>query len=80
MPDAPRPAQVLGQVKNVAVVLSSVVLFASVVTGTQVFGYSISIAGFFLYNKAKTAPAPPVVAKDMDSIPEDLGRKDGQSS
>ena len=37
------------------VVLSSVVLFASVVTGTQVVGYSISIVGFFLYNNAKQA-------------------------
>jgi hypothetical protein len=48
-------SQVLGQVKNVGVVLSSVVLFASIVTGTQVVGYSISIVGFFLYNNAKQA-------------------------
>ena len=59
--------KVLGQLKNVAVVMSSVVLFASVVSGTQAVGYLISIAGFVLYNKAKSAPpagAPPVAAKE----------------
>ena len=60
--------QVLGQLKNVAVVLSSVFLFASVVSGTQAVGYLISIIGFFLYNKAKSGPAPPPVAgKDAEA-------------
>ena len=58
----------LGQLKNVAVVLSSVFLFASVVSGTQAVGYLISIVGFFLYNKAKSGPAaPPVAGKDTET-------------
>ena len=66
-----RRAQVLGQLKNVAVVLSSVFLFGSVVTGTQAGGYLISIVGFFLYNKAKSGPAaPPVAGKDAELRPE----------
>ncbi len=57
--------------KNVGVVLSSVVLFASVVTGTQVVGYSISIVGFFLYNNAKqaqmAAASTTVAAKELEA-------------
>ena len=66
-------SQVLGQLKNVAVVLSSVFLFASVVSGLQAVGYCISIVGFFLYNKAKSGPAAaPVVGKDTEVRPEPL--------
>lgn len=62
-----RRLQVLGQLKNVAVVLCSVFLFASVVSGLQAFGYLISIVGFFLYNKAKSGPAAaPVAGKDAE--------------
>lgn len=66
--------QVLGQLKNVAVVLSSVFLFASVVSGTQAIGYCISIVGFFLYNKAKSGPqgGAPVAGKDLEVRPEPL--------
>jgi len=56
--------KVLGQLKNVAVVLSSVVLFASVVSPLQALGYTISIAGFYLYNKAKSGPALPASGKE----------------
>jgi hypothetical protein len=57
--------KVLGQLKNVAVVLCSVFLFASAVSGTQAFGYAVSIVGFFMYNNAKNAQAAaPVAAKD----------------
>ena len=45
--------KVLGQLKNVGVVGCSIVLFGSVVSGLQAFGYSVSIIGFALYNKAK---------------------------
>jgi hypothetical protein len=60
-------SQVLGQLKNVGVVLCSVFLFASVVTGMQAFGYSISIVGFVLYNKAKSGPAAPPIAASKDA-------------
>ena len=61
----------LGQLKNVAVVLSSVFLFASVVSATQAVGYLISIIGFFLYNKAKSGPTtPPVAGKDTEARSE----------
>lgn len=62
--------KVLGQLKNVAVVLSSVVLFASVVSPLQAVGYTVSIAGFFLYNKAKSGPTPPAGGKEEAALEE----------
>ena len=68
--------KVLGQLKNVGVVLSSVFLFASAVSATQAFGYAISIVGFFLYNKAKSGPpGPPPVANGKEET-----ERDGEAS
>lgn len=74
--------KVLGQVKNVAVVLSSVVLFGSAVSGLQSFGYAISIVGFGLYNKAQQAraTAAPTAAElkaGGEGDGEEAGAKDG---
>jgi drug/metabolite transporter (DMT)-like permease len=71
--------KVLGQLKNVGVVLCSVFLFASKVSGMQALGYAISIVGFFLYNKAKSGPASPPVAvgKDVDAEMEATGNDTG---
>jgi len=49
--------KVLGQLKNVAVVCFSIVIFGSRVSGLQTLGYAISIGGFVLYNRAKQAQA-----------------------
>lgn len=45
--------KVIGQVKNTVVILVSVALFGSAITGTQVVGYSISMVGFAVYQRGK---------------------------
>jgi len=45
--------KVIGQVKNTAVILVSVALFGSAITGMQVVGYSISMVGFAVYQRGK---------------------------
>jgi hypothetical protein len=49
--------KVLGQLKNVAVVCCSVVVFGNAVSKLQAAGYAVSIMGFGLYNKAKNEQA-----------------------
>lgn len=44
--------QVVSQGKNVAVVVGGVVFFGNVVTYLQALGYSVSICGFVLYQRA----------------------------
>ncbi len=68
--------KVLGQLKNVAVVVVSTALFGNVVSGLQALGYAVSIVGFGLYNRAKSGPpasgGPPGggVEKDEALLPE----------
>ena len=45
--------KVLGQAKNTAVILISVMVFGSQVTSLQIVGYTISMAGFYVYQMAK---------------------------
>ncbi len=45
--------KVMGQVKNTLVILVSVVLLGSAITGTQVVGYLISMIGFAVYQRGK---------------------------
>ena len=45
--------KVIGQVKNTVVILVSVALFGSAITGTQVVRYSISMVGFAVYQRGK---------------------------
>ena len=45
--------KVLGQAKNTAVILISVMVFGSQVTSLQILGYTISMAGFYVYQTAK---------------------------
>ena len=45
--------KVIGQVKNTLVILVSVALFGSAITGLQVIGYSISMVGFAVYQRGK---------------------------
>lgn len=61
--------KVLGQLKNVAVVLSSVALFGSAVSGLQAFGYTVCIVGFFLYNKAQSVRAAEAAAAAAKAPP-----------
>ena len=69
--------KVVGQAKNVCVVMLGVVVLGNIVTATQWLGYSIAVVGFFLYqqalaNKSKDPPLPP--SKGDDEDPE-AGRK-----
>lgn len=59
--------KVLGQVKNVAVVVASCVIFGNRVSGIQALGYALAIVGFALYNKAKAAPLPAASASGVAS-------------
>jgi len=45
--------KVMGQVKNAVVILLAVVIFGNPVTAIQIFGYTLSIVGFFVYQKGK---------------------------
>jgi len=45
--------KVLGQAKNTAVILISVLVFGSQITGLQIIGYTISMVGFYVYQMAK---------------------------
>jgi len=45
--------KVLGQAKNTVVILISVMVFGSQVTSLQIVGYTISMAGFYVYQMAK---------------------------
>jgi len=45
--------KVIGQVKNTLVILVSVALFGSAITGVQVIGYAISMVGFAVYQRGK---------------------------
>ena len=45
--------KVMGQVKNAVVILLAVVIFGNPVTAIQLFGYTLSIVGFFVYQKGK---------------------------
>lgn len=66
--------KVLGQLKNVGVVGISTVLFGNLVSGIQAFGYTVSIIGFFLYNKAKGGPqAVQALAADKADGPAEDG-------
>eukprot|EP01134_Creolimax_fragrantissima_P002222 CFRG2222T1 len=44
--------KVLGQAKNIGVVVLGVLFFSNMVTSTQVASYGISITGFFFYQRA----------------------------
>jgi hypothetical protein len=46
--------KVIGQVKNAVVVMLAVLLFGNPITSIQVFGYSSSVIGFYIYQKGKT--------------------------
>ena len=45
--------KVMGQVKNAVVILLAVIIFGNPVTAIQLFGYTLSIVGFFVYQKGK---------------------------
>lgn len=47
---------VCGPLKDILVIVTSAVVFASPVTALQCFGFSISIAGIFLYQQYKKDP------------------------
>jgi drug/metabolite transporter (DMT)-like permease len=64
--------KVMGQVKNTLVILVSVILFGSAVTGVQVVGYAISMVGFAVYQRGKQ-----IQAKD-DSVVEQRVREKGK--
>jgi hypothetical protein len=49
-------AQVLGQIKNATIVLGGVLIFGNVVTSQELFGYTLSVTGFFIYTGARTKP------------------------
>jgi drug/metabolite transporter (DMT)-like permease len=49
--------KVLGQLKNVAVILASVVMFGNKVSNSQAAGYVVACVGFYMYNKAKQEQA-----------------------
>lgn len=55
--------QVLGTVKDAALVVVSVALYHERVGALQMYGYSLSLMGFLAYNVAKArgagAPGPP---------------------
>lgn len=44
--------KIVGQAKNVAVVILGVLLLGNKVTGLQCLAYAVSITGFFMYQKA----------------------------
>lgn len=70
--------KVLGQLKNVAVVVASCVIFGNRVSGLQALGYAIAIIGFALYNKAKSSPLPPASSPSGalgSSVPAGLSDK-----
>ena len=54
--------KVLGQAKNTAVILISVLVFGSQITGLQIIGYTISMVGFYVPNGEDGA------AKAMESM------------
>ena len=68
--------KVLGQVKNVAVVVASCVIFGSRVSGLQAVGYALAIVGFALYNKAKAGAPPPAGTKGIPSAVVPAGLSD----
>lgn len=45
--------KILATIRNVGLVIVSVLLFSEVVTALQAFGYGVSIIGFALYNYVK---------------------------
>lgn len=47
---------VCGPLKDILVIVTSAVVFASPVTALQCFGFSISIVGIFLYQQFKKDP------------------------
>ncbi|KAK3257029.1 hypothetical protein CYMTET_33869 [Cymbomonas tetramitiformis] len=49
-------AQVLGQVKNAALVYLSTLVFGNVITFLQVLGYGLSLVGFTAYSYVKARP------------------------
>ncbi len=54
-----RASQVLGTVKNALLVLVAIALFNEVVTPLQGLGYTLSVAGFLIYNHIKMSESPP---------------------
>ena len=46
--------KVMGQVKNAVVILLAVVIFGNPVTSIQLFGYTLSLVGFFIYQRGKS--------------------------
>lgn len=68
--------KVLGQVKNVAVVVASCVIFGSRVSGLQGVGYALAIVGFALYNKAKSGAPPPAGTTGIPSAVVPAGLSD----
>ena len=49
--------KVMGQVKNTVVIMMSVLIFGSAITGLQVFGYTVSMVGFAVYQRGKQVQA-----------------------
>ena len=49
--------KVMGQVKNTVVIVMSVLIFGSAITGLQVFGYAVSMVGFAVYQRGKQVQA-----------------------
>jgi|AntRauMFilla1563_2_1112583.scaffolds.fasta_scaffold187999_1 hypothetical protein len=50
--------QVLGQVKNAALVYGSTLVFGNIVTFQQYLGYGFSLVGFGLYSHVKAVKQP----------------------
>jgi len=59
--------QVVGCVKNAVIVMAGVLFMGEAVSLWQVVGYSLSLAGFFVYSAAKMNAAP---AKSDDDAKE----------
>lgn len=64
--------KVLGQGKNVAVVLGGVVFFKNIVTQLQALAYAISVLGFLWYQRAQQQPtkhhtSPPPTSSDSSA-------------
>ena len=66
--------KVLGQAKNTAVILISVLVFGSQITGLQIIGYTISMVGFYVYQMAKMEQQ-----KAMESMNIEMKNSSGKS-